>query len=56
MTRYLLRKKGCRISGEYAYTSKPYAVKYRGWFVNDEVLIHKWYVDRKKGYAVGNGF
>lgn len=43
-----IKKKGCRISGEYAYTSKPYAVKYRGWFVNDEVLIHKWYVDRKK--------
>lgn len=28
-----IKKKGCRISGEYAYTSKPYAVKYRGWFV-----------------------
>ncbi len=32
----------------YEYHSRPYAVKYRGWFVNDEVLIHKWYVDRKK--------
>lgn len=32
----------------YAYISKPYAVKNRGWFVNDEVLIHTWYVDRKK--------
>ncbi len=33
---------------KYEYISKPYAVKKRGWFVNDEVLIHTWYVDRKK--------
>ena len=36
------------VSNKYEYISKPYAVRYRGWFVNDEVLIHKWYVDRKK--------
>lgn len=36
------------ISDAYEYKSKPCVVKYRGWFVNDEVLIHKWYVDRKK--------
>ena len=36
------------VPDSYDYISKPYRVKYRGWFVNDEVLIHKWYVDRKK--------
>lgn len=29
----------------YAYESKPHAVRYRGWFVNDEVLIHTWSLD-----------
>ncbi len=28
--------------------SHPYAVRYRGWFVNDEVLISHWSVDRVK--------
>lgn len=36
------------VPDSYDYISKVYSVKYRGWFVNDEVLIHKWYVDRKK--------
>lgn len=26
---------------------KPFAVRFRGWFVNDEVLIHAWSVDRR---------
>jgi hypothetical protein len=36
------------ISDDYVYRSKPAAVKYRGWFVNDEVLIDKWSIDQKK--------
>lgn len=30
------------------FASKPCAVKYRGWFINDEVLLHTWCVERKK--------
>lgn len=33
---------------DYELHSNPYKVKYRGWFVNDEVLIHTWHVDREK--------
>ncbi|QBE97294.1 glycosyl hydrolase 115 family protein [Blautia producta] len=32
----------------YVCQSSPYAVAYRGWFVNDEVLIHTWSLDRRK--------
>lgn len=32
----------------YYYESKPYRVRYRGWFVNDEVLIAEWSVDKKR--------
>lgn len=32
----------------YSKTSCPYAVRFRGWFVNDEVLISAWSVDRVK--------
>lgn len=28
--------------------SMPYAVRYRGWFINDEVLLHTWKVDQKE--------
>ena len=35
-----------RIEIEYGvYKSKKPAVKYRGWFINDEVLIMKWSID-----------
>ncbi len=30
------------------FVSQPYAIKYRGWFVNDEVLLDTWYVNRHK--------
>jgi hypothetical protein len=36
------------VSGEYRFDSKPYAVTFRGWFVNDEVLIRTWRVNRRK--------
>lgn len=28
--------------------SKPAAIRYRGWFINDEVLLHAWSVDGSK--------
>lgn len=33
---------------DFHYESTPYAVKFRGWFINDEVLLHTWMVDRDK--------
>ena len=36
------------IPSDYYYESEPYAVKLRGWFVNDEVLLHKWTLDGDK--------
>jgi hypothetical protein len=32
------------------FTSKPSKIRFRGWFINDEVLIHKWSVDGNKEY------
>ncbi|MDO4297813.1 MAG: glycosyl hydrolase 115 family protein [Lachnospiraceae bacterium] len=32
----------------YRYQSWPWRVRYRGWFVNDEVLIQTWSVERDK--------
>lgn len=37
-----------QICDTYQYYSKPVQIKFRGWFVNDEVLIHTWSVDRQK--------
>lgn len=31
----------------YSYDSQGFAVRYRGWFVNDEVLLHTWSVNRR---------
>lgn len=42
------KKKEVRIPDTSFYHSEPCAVKYRGWFINDEVLLHTWCVDRKK--------
>lgn len=36
------------VPGKFHYESRPYAVKYRGWFVNDEVLICQWSVNRRR--------
>ncbi|MDO5294071.1 MAG: glycosyl hydrolase 115 family protein [bacterium] len=33
---------------EDGYSSKPFKVKYRGWFVNDETLLLGWSVDRSQ--------
>lgn len=42
------KKEGYMVPENYYLESKPFVVKLRGWFVNDEVLIHKWSVNRKK--------
>jgi hypothetical protein len=39
---------GFPVEENYRFESKPYAVKFRGWFVNDEVLISAWSVNRRK--------
>ncbi|MCM1261383.1 MAG: glycosyl hydrolase 115 family protein [Butyrivibrio sp.] len=36
------------LAADYCFHSKPCAVKYRGWFINDEVLLHAWKVERKE--------
>jgi len=41
-------KDGYIISDNYKYESKPFAVKYRGWFINDEVLIDTWKINGDK--------
>lgn len=42
------QKTKVRIPDGYFYQSQPCAVRYRGWFINDEVLLHTWSVDRCK--------
>lgn len=32
------------------FISKPSKIRFRGWFINDEVLIHTWSVDGSKEY------
>jgi hypothetical protein len=32
------------------FISKPSKIRFRGWFINDEVLIHKWNVNCSKEY------
>lgn len=41
-------QKELQLSDDYSFCSAPFRVKYRGWFVNDEVLLHTWMVDREK--------
>ena len=42
-----VRKQAYSVPEDYRYESEPFAVKLRGWFVNDEILIHKWKVNRR---------
>ena len=39
------KKEAVEIPDDYYYESEPYEVRFRGWFVNDEVLIDDWKVD-----------
>ena len=36
------------VDDNYYYESVPCRVRYRGWFINDEVLISRWTVGKKK--------
>ncbi|SES30758.1 Glycosyl hydrolase family 115 [Butyrivibrio fibrisolvens] len=36
------KKRGYRVPDDYTYESKPYKVRFRGWFINDEVLLSEW--------------
>lgn len=44
----IVKKQAYEVEEKFEYQSEKAVVRYRGWFVNDEVLIHKWSVDRKK--------
>ena len=37
-----IRQRKCVEIQENSYVSKPFAVRYRGWFINDEVLMMQW--------------
>ncbi|MDO5521845.1 MAG: glycosyl hydrolase 115 family protein, partial [bacterium] len=36
---------------EEEYQSSPYPIRFRGWFINDEVLIQNWTINGKKEIA-----
>lgn len=36
------------VKESYEKQSEPFAVRLRGWFINDEVLLHTWKVDRRE--------
>ena len=37
-----------QVEKDYHRQSKPFAVRLRGWFINDEVLLHTWKVEQRK--------
>lgn len=41
------RQDGFELEEGYCFQSIPPAVRFRGWFVNDEVLLHTWSVNRR---------
>ncbi len=41
----ITQKENISIPDNFYYKSNPFKVKLRGWFINDEVLIHKWTLD-----------
>ena len=43
-----IHRESIQIPSGFSYTSKPFRVKLRGWFINDEVLLHKWCLHGKK--------
>ncbi len=42
------KKDEITVPEDYHLSSTPFAVRYRGWFVNDEVLISAWTLERSK--------
>ena len=45
---FLEKREYCTVPQGWQVQSKPCAVQYRGWFVNDEVLLHAWKLDGSK--------
>ncbi len=41
-------KESYEIPKGYSFASRPFPVRFRGWFVNDEVLIDSWEIDGSK--------
>ncbi|HJC92310.1 MAG TPA: glycosyl hydrolase 115 family protein [Candidatus Mediterraneibacter excrementigallinarum] len=48
MDQKFIPQESIEIPENYIFVSKPFRVRFRGWFVNDEVLISDWSVDRDK--------
>ena len=44
----IVERDAFEITPDFKYQSEPFAIKLRGWFVNDEVLIHTWSVNGRK--------
>lgn len=42
------KRDGYPVPEDYRVLSEPYAVRFRGWFVNDEVLLKEWRVDHSE--------
>ena len=42
------RQDNFEVSKLYCYQSMPAKIRYRGWFINDEVLLHTWSVNRRQ--------
>ncbi len=40
-----VRKESYPVPDNYQFESKPFSVKFRGWFINDEVLIDEWKIN-----------
>ncbi len=40
------KKEGYPVPEDFTYESRPFKVKYRGWFINDEVLFDGWIRDK----------
>lgn len=44
----LQKTKSVFIPAGFFYASEPFAIRFRGWFVNDEVLLHTWKIKGDK--------
>ncbi len=42
---FFTKKEGYEVPDGYYYRSKPFKVRFRGWFINDEVLLDDWKID-----------
>jgi hypothetical protein len=42
------KKEGYPVPDDYFYESKPFPVRFRGWFINDEVLLDSWQINGDK--------